>query len=59
VRRRAVSELQSMPDGEGVPLLIEFAKTTKDTEVRRQSISALTQSRDGRALSFLEEVLKK
>ena len=48
-----------MPDGEGIPLLIQFARTTKDNDVRKQAMNSLGQSRDGRALSFFEEVLKK
>jgi len=48
-----------MPDGEGIPMLIQFAKTTKDNEVRKQAINSLGQSHDGRALAFFEEVLKK
>jgi HEAT repeat protein len=59
VRRRALSTLQQMPDGEGVPMLIQFAKTTKDNEVRKQAINSLGQSRDGRALAYFDEVLKK
>ena len=59
VRRRAVGTLGSMPDGEGVPLLIQLAKATSDSEVRKQAMSSLGQSRDGRAIGFFEEVLKK
>ena len=59
VKRRAVSALQSMPDGEGVPLLIQLAKTTQNAEVRKQAMSTLGNSRDGRAVTFFEEVLKK
>jgi HEAT repeat protein len=59
VKRRAVSALQSMPDGEGIPLLIQLARATRDNEVRKQAMSSLGQSRDGRAISFFEEVLKK
>src|ERR1035441_6078710 len=59
VKRRAVGALQSMPDGEGIPLLIQLAKATRDNEVRKQAMTSLGQSRDGRAISFFEEVLKK
>jgi len=58
-RRRAISGLHQMPDGEGIPLLIQLAKTTKDNEVRKQTMSLLGQSHDGRAQAFFEEVLKK
>ena len=59
VKRRAVSCLHSMPDGEGIPLLIQLARATSDAEVRKQAMSSLGQSRDGRALTFFEDVLKK
>ena len=59
VKRRAVGALGAMPDGEGVPLLIQLAKATHDSEVRKQAMSSLEQSRDGRAIGFFEEVLKK
>jgi hypothetical protein len=58
VRRRAVSALQSFPDGEGIPALIQLARRSQDLEVRKQAMSTLGNSRDPRALSFLEEVLK-
>ena len=48
-----------MPDGEGVPLLISLAKSTSDVEVRKQAMNSLGQSRDGRAITFFEDVLKK
>jgi hypothetical protein len=48
-----------MPDGEGIPLLIQLVKTTKDADVRKQAMNSLQGSQDSRALSFFEEVLKK
>jgi len=59
VKRRAVSALLSLPDGEGVPILIEVVKTTQDPEVRKQAMNTLGGSRDPRATAFFEEVLKK
>jgi hypothetical protein len=59
VKRRAVSALHALPDGEGIPPLIEVAKTTQNADVRKQAMSSLAQSRDPRALSFLEDVLKR
>lgn len=58
VTRRAISTLNSLPDGEGIPLLIQVIKTTKSQEVRKQAMSALESSRDPRALTFFEDVLK-
>jgi hypothetical protein len=59
VRRRALSALQSMPDGEGIPTLIQMARTQRDPEIRKHAMSSLQNSRDPRALSFFEEVIKK
>jgi len=58
VKRRAISALQSMPDGEGVPTLIQIAKTSKDPETKKQAMQTLEHSRDPRALTFFEDVLK-
>ncbi len=58
VQRRAISTLNSLPDGEGIPLLIQVIKTTKDAQVRKEAMNALQASRDPRALNFFEDVLK-
>jgi HEAT repeat protein len=58
VKRRAVSALQQMPNGEGIPMLIQVARNSKDADVRKQAMNSLGQSRDQRAISFFEEVLK-
>ncbi|HEY6392437.1 MAG TPA: HEAT repeat domain-containing protein [Bryobacteraceae bacterium] len=58
VKKKAVFALTQMPSGEGVPLLIQVARTNKNAEVRKQAIFWLGQSKDERALTFIEEVLK-
>ncbi len=58
VGRRAISTLGSLPDGEGIPSLIQVVKTTKDAQIRKQAMTTLENSRDPRALAFFEEVLK-
>lgn len=58
VQRRAVSSIQQLPDGQGIPLLIEVVKTTKSVELRKQAMSSLRNSQDPRALAFFEDVLK-
>jgi len=58
VQRRAISTLNSLPDGEGVPLLIQVIKTTKNAEVKKQAMNTLQSSRDPRALAFFEDVLR-
>lgn len=59
VRRRAVSALAGLPNGEGVPSLIELAKETRDAETRKHAMNLLSTSRDLRAVTFFEELLKK
>ena len=46
------------PKDEGIPLLIEVARTSRNPEVRRKAVFWLGQSRDPRALAFIEDVLK-
>jgi HEAT repeat protein len=58
VKKRAVFALTQMPNGEGVPLLIQVARSNSNPEVRKQAVFWLGQSRDTRALSFIEDVLK-
>jgi hypothetical protein len=58
VKRKAVFALSQLPKDEGVPLLIEIARTNRNAQVRKQAMFWLGQSRDPRAVSFFEEVLK-
>jgi hypothetical protein len=58
VKRKAVFALTQMPNGEGVPLLIQVARTNRNPDVRKQAVFWLGQSKDTRALGFIEEVLK-
>jgi len=58
VKKRAVFALTQMPSGEGVPLLIQVARTNQNAAVRKQAMFWLGQSRDPRALAYIEEVLK-
>ena len=58
VKKKAVFALTQMPSGAGVPLLIQVARTNRNPEVRKQAIFWLGQSKDERALAFIEEVLK-
>ncbi|SPE39559.1 PBS lyase HEAT domain protein repeat-containing protein [Candidatus Sulfopaludibacter sp. SbA3] len=58
VQRRAVTALQQLPDGQGIPLLIQVVKTTRNDQLRKQAMNSLKNSQDPRALSFFEDVLK-
>jgi HEAT repeats len=58
VKKKAVFALTQMPNSEGVPLLIQVARTNRNPEVRKQAVFWLGQSKDERALAFIEDVLK-
>jgi HEAT repeat protein len=57
VKKKAVFALTQMPSGEGVPLLIQVARTNRNPEVRKQAMFWLGQSKDERALAFIEQIL--
>ena len=58
VKKKAVFALSQLPRDEGVPLLIQTARNNRNPAVRKQAFFWLGQSKDARALSFFEEVLK-
>ncbi len=58
VKKRAVFALSQLPANEGVPKLIEVARSHQNPAVRKQAMFWLGQSKDPRALTFFEEVLK-
>jgi hypothetical protein len=59
VKKKAVFALSQLPANQGVPLLIDVARRHPNRDVRRQAMMWLGQSKDPRAVSFFEEVLKK
>ncbi len=59
VRERAVFALSQMNSGEGIPRLIELAKTHRDPAVRKKAMFWLGQSKDPRAIDFFAQVLKQ
>jgi HEAT repeat protein len=54
-----VFALSEMPHSEGVPLLIELARKHANPVVRKEAMFWLGESRDPRALEFIEQVLKR
>jgi hypothetical protein len=58
VRKKAVFALSQLPKDEGVPKLIEVARSHRDAAVRKQAMFWLGQSRDPRALGFFEQILR-
>jgi len=59
VKQRAVRGLARLPVNDAVPLLIQLARTSTDQVVRKESVSSLGQTRDPRAMAFLEELVKR
>jgi HEAT repeat protein len=59
IRKSAVFALSRLPADQGVPELIQVASTTKDTATRREAIFWLGQSKDPKALAYLEKVVKE
>ena len=59
VKKRAVFALSQLPKDDGVPLLIQVARTNTNPAVRKQAMFWLGQSRDPRAVRFFEEILFK
>lgn len=59
VREQAVFALSQRPREEGVPALIQIARTNRDPEIRKKALFWLGQSRDPRALALFEEILSK
>ena len=57
VRDRAVVALSQLPNGDGVPMLIDLAKNHRDASVRKKAMTQLGQSKDPRALDFFAQVL--
>jgi hypothetical protein len=59
VQRAACSALRSLPDGLGIPRLIQLASETRSQQLRREAMAGLQNSHDPRALAFFESVLTK
>jgi hypothetical protein len=59
VREQAVFALSQRPNDEGVPALINVARTNRDPEIRKKALFWLGQSNDKRALDLFEELLSK
>jgi HEAT repeat protein len=59
VKKKAVFALTQIPNGDGVPMLIDVARRNKNDAVRREAMNWLGRSKDSRALQFFEDVLTK
>ncbi len=59
VQKQAVFALSQRPQAEGVPALIQVARTHRDAQIRKQALFWLGQSKDPRALALFEEILTR
>ena len=60
VRKRAISSIGRLPADAGVPQLLQVARAAStDAVSRKEAVNALSQSKDPRAIAFMEEILKR
>ncbi|MEO8658595.1 MAG: HEAT repeat domain-containing protein [Bryobacteraceae bacterium] len=59
VKKAAVFALTQLPNDGGVPALIQVARSNGNMNVRKQAMFWLGQSKDPRALQFIETVLAR
>jgi HEAT repeat protein len=59
VKKKAVFALSQLPQGEGIPQLIHVAETNSNPSLKKEAIFWIGQSKDPRALQYLEEVLRR
>jgi hypothetical protein len=57
VRNAAIFALSQRPDDEGLPVLMELARTGEHAETRKTAMFWLAQSPDERVVAFFEEIL--
>ncbi len=57
IQEKALFGLMNLPDGKGVPALIEIAKTHPALNIRKKAVFWLGQSEDERALKAVEDIL--
>jgi HEAT repeat protein len=58
LKTHAVFVLSQLPRGEGIPNLLEIARTNPSVRVRSQALFWLGQSGDSRAIALFESVLR-
>ena len=59
VKRRAVSALAQIPRDEGIPLLLQLARSPANPTVQKEAMRVLGRSKDERATKFFQEVLAR
>jgi hypothetical protein len=59
VRKHAIFALSQRPADEGVPALINIARTNRHAELRKTALFWLGQTEDPRAIALFEEILRQ
>ena len=59
VKKQAVVALSRFPNGEGIPKLMDVARTHSNADVRRQAMLTLGQLNDPRVVDFFRQILLK
>lgn len=59
MKKLAVNALSRFPNQEGIPKLIEIARSYPNIEVRRQAMLRLGDTKDPRAVEFFSQILLK
>jgi hypothetical protein len=59
VRRRGVSGLSRLPVNDSIPALLQLARSSPNAVVRKEAVSALSRSKDPRAMALMEELIKR
>ena len=59
VKRRGVSGISRLPAADSVPALLQIAKSSGNLAVRKEAVRALSESKDPRAVAFMEELIKR
>jgi len=59
VKEKAIFALSQLPPDQGIPQLIHVADTSREPELRKKAMFWLGQSKDPRALQYIEAVLTR
>lgn len=59
VRSRGIAGLARLPAADSVPVLVQLARSSPNAAVRKAAVSALSNSKDPRAMALMEELIKR
>jgi hypothetical protein len=59
VRKRIVTAIGRLPGEAGLNALLQLARATDNPVARKEATAALSQSKDPRAIAFIEEIIKR